>query len=218
MGYPAPLRTIIASRSPPGLGIAYSPGEQREDSNSRRLRDVLQRPGARGWATAFQASTIPDGYADSIPAPPALIDPRYKTPYAHPCHRRCQHAINRHWIASADYTYEDGKHGYRGATVSDDPTLRFQVRQPLQLQRAHVARAGQPRLARLSLTAHYTPGQGARPGDASRRTLRLCERVRASADIRSGPGDYGPSGEDVRHRFVLAGTVHIPGGFELHDS
>jgi len=21
------------------------------------------------------------------------------------------------------------------------------------------------------------------------------------------PGDYGPSGEDVRHRFVLAGTV-----------
>jgi hypothetical protein len=30
-----------------------------------------------------------------------------------------------------------------------------------------------------------------------------------------GPADYGPSGEDVRHRFVLAGTVHIPGGFEL---
>jgi Carboxypeptidase regulatory-like domain/TonB dependent receptor len=30
-----------------------------------------------------------------------------------------------------------------------------------------------------------------------------------------GPGDYGPSGEDVRHRAVLAGIVHIPGGFEL---
>src|SRR5580700_4289708 len=30
-----------------------------------------------------------------------------------------------------------------------------------------------------------------------------------------GPGDYGPSGEDVRHRFVLAGTFHVPGGFEL---
>jgi len=29
------------------------------------------------------------------------------------------------------------------------------------------------------------------------------------------PGDYGPSGEDVRHRFVLAGTVHVPGGFEV---
>ena len=30
-----------------------------------------------------------------------------------------------------------------------------------------------------------------------------------------GQGDYGPSGEDVRHRAVLAGTVHLPGGFEL---
>jgi hypothetical protein len=30
-----------------------------------------------------------------------------------------------------------------------------------------------------------------------------------------GPGDYGPSGEDVRHRFVFAGTFHIPGGIEL---
>jgi hypothetical protein len=29
------------------------------------------------------------------------------------------------------------------------------------------------------------------------------------------PGDYGPSGEDVTHRFVLAGTLHIPGGIEL---
>ena len=30
-----------------------------------------------------------------------------------------------------------------------------------------------------------------------------------------GPGDYGPSGEDVTHRFVLAGTLHLPGGFEV---
>ena len=30
-----------------------------------------------------------------------------------------------------------------------------------------------------------------------------------------GPGDYGPSGEDIRNRFVLAGTLRVPGGFEL---
>jgi len=30
-----------------------------------------------------------------------------------------------------------------------------------------------------------------------------------------GRGDYGPSGEDVRHRFVLAGTAHLRGGIEL---
>ncbi|HXN99547.1 MAG TPA: hypothetical protein VN881_10770, partial [Candidatus Acidoferrales bacterium] len=30
-----------------------------------------------------------------------------------------------------------------------------------------------------------------------------------------GKGDYGPSGEDVLSRFVLAGTLKVPGGFEL---
>jgi hypothetical protein len=30
-----------------------------------------------------------------------------------------------------------------------------------------------------------------------------------------GPGDYGPSGEDVRHRFVLAGTWQAPLGIEV---
>jgi len=30
-----------------------------------------------------------------------------------------------------------------------------------------------------------------------------------------GPGDYGPSGEDVRQRFVLAGSWHAPWGIEV---
>jgi hypothetical protein len=30
-----------------------------------------------------------------------------------------------------------------------------------------------------------------------------------------GAGDYGPSGEDIRHRLVFAGTFHVPGGVEL---
>jgi hypothetical protein len=29
------------------------------------------------------------------------------------------------------------------------------------------------------------------------------------------PGDNGPSGEDITHRFVLAGSLRIPGGIEL---
>jgi hypothetical protein len=28
-------------------------------------------------------------------------------------------------------------------------------------------------------------------------------------------GDYGPSGEDVTHRFVFSGIFHAPGGFDL---
>src|SRR5208337_2361487 len=30
-----------------------------------------------------------------------------------------------------------------------------------------------------------------------------------------GPGNFGPSGEDVLHRLVVAGVFHTPGGFEL---
>jgi hypothetical protein len=30
-----------------------------------------------------------------------------------------------------------------------------------------------------------------------------------------GPGDYGPSGEDVRQRFVFAATWQAPGGFQV---
>ena len=37
----------------------------------------------------------------------------------------------------------------------------------------------------------------------------------AIRSIAFGPGDYGPSGEDVRQRFVFAGTWHAPGGFEV---
>ncbi len=57
----------------------------------------------------------------------------------------------------------------------------------------------------------------------ARRTVRLCGWRLPGADgfpnagqlNAFGPGDYGPSGEDVRHRFVLAAIVHVPGGFEL---
>jgi hypothetical protein len=38
----------------------------------------------------------------------------------------------------------------------------------------------------------------------------VCDPLNAFA-----PGDHGPSGEDVRHRFVLAGTWRAPLGFEL---
>ena len=72
---------------------------------------------------------------------------------------------------------------------------------------------------RFNLTAHYTFSKCARPGDAY--SGELFDYVNGVCNDPSGqpngfgPGDYGPSGEDVRHRFVLAGTVHVPGGFEV---
>jgi hypothetical protein len=37
----------------------------------------------------------------------------YKTPYAIHITGGVQHAFNEHWLVSADYTHEQGNHGYR---------------------------------------------------------------------------------------------------------
>jgi hypothetical protein len=67
---------------------------------------------------------------------------------------------------------------------------------------------------RLNLTANYTLSKaqtwGCVLGELFDYVNGVCDPANAFAR-----GDYGPSGEDVRHRFVLAGIVHIPGGFEL---
>jgi hypothetical protein len=67
--------------------------------------------------------------------------------------------------------------------------------------------------SRFNLIAHYTLSQaqtwGCLLGELFDYVNGVCDPLNAF-----GPGDYGPSGEDVRHRFVLAGTVHMPGGFE----
>jgi hypothetical protein len=65
---------------------------------------------------------------------------------------------------------------------------------------------------RVNLTAHYTLSSaktwGCTLGELFDYVNGVCDPNKAFA-----PGDYGPSGEDVRHRFVVAGTVHVPAGF-----
>jgi len=72
----------------------------------------------------------------------------------------------------------------------------------------------QGNLQRLSLIAHYTLATaktwGCTVGELFDYVNGVCDPLHAFA-----PGDYGPSGEDVRHRFVLAGTVHLPLGVEV---
>ncbi len=66
---------------------------------------------------------------------------------------------------------------------------------------------------RFELTAHYTLASattwGATVGE-------LFDYVNGVSDVRKafGPGDHGPSGEDVRHRFVLAGVLRLPFAIE----
>ena len=189
----------------PRLGIAYSPGGSEKTVIRAGVGLYFNDLAQGGWATAFQAVN-----PNSV-APPSAIDPNYKTPYALHATAGIQHAFNEHWIASADYTYEDGQHGYRGYTFPDVTIFKSDNRSSynalmLQLQ-GNVSK-------RFNLTAHYTLSSaktwGCALGELFDYVNGVCDPLNAFAR-----GDYGPSGEDVRHRFVLAGTVHVPGGFEV---
>jgi hypothetical protein len=148
-----------------------------------------------------------------------------------------QHAINRNWTISADYTHEEGNHGYRGYSFTSDANLftpliptsdptydadQQSVVPNLNLFKSDnrssynalmiVAQGNMSR--RFNLIAHYTLSSaktwGCLLGELFDYVNGVCDPLNAF-----GPGDYGPSGEDVRHRFVLAGTLHLPGGFDV---
>jgi carboxypeptidase family protein len=243
----------------PRLGIAYSPG----DSGRTVIRagfglfynDLAQN----GWATAFQgvnqplagscafvSSGNPPTYSTAglgcIPGDSAggagnLIDGNYKTPYAIHITSGVQHAFNQKWTLSADFTHEQGNHGYRAYSYTGGTNL-FTPLIPASDQNYLTDQAGVvPDLnlfksdnrssynalmlhlqgnvsRRFNLVANYTLSKaqtwGCVLGELYDYVNGVCDPLNAF-----GPGDYGPSGEDVRHRFVLAGTVYIPGGFEL---
>ncbi len=238
----------------PRLGIAYAPG----DSGNTVIRagfglfynDLAQN----GWATAFQGvnstNAVTPGSCSFDPSVPAttgagcipgdafggvgnLIDGHYKTPYAVHITGGVQHVFNEHWMLSADYTHEEGNHGYHGYSyaggtnlftpllAADDPNQANVVPDlnlfksdnrstynslMLHLQ-GNVSR-------RFNLTANYTLSKaktwGCLLGELFDYVNGVCDPLNPF-----GPGDYGPSGEDVTHRFVLAGTLHLPAGIDL---
>ena len=128
----------------------------------------------------------------------------------------------------ADYTHEQGNHGYRaynytaGFTLfSPDPANQADVpnvtvfksdnRSSYNALMIHL----QGNVSRrFNLIANYTLSRaktwGCVLGELFDYVNGVCNPLNPF-----GPGDYGPSGEDVTHRFVLAGTLYVPGGFEL---
>ena len=209
-GYPTAVPHDYRKQIAPRLGIAYSPGSGEKTVFRAGFGLYYNDLAQNGWAAAFQAVNK-GSLSDPASAPAALIDPNYKTPYALHATAGVQHSFNANWTASADYTYEDGQHGYRGYTYPDVTIFRSNNRSSynalmLQVQ-GNVAR-------RFNLTAHYTLSSaktwGCALGELFDYVNGVCDPLNAF-----GPGDYGPSGEDVRHRFVLAGTLYIPGGFEV---
>jgi hypothetical protein len=162
-----------------------------------------------------------------------LIDSRYKTPYAMHISGGAQHSFGGNWSISADYVHEEGNHAYRaysyiGGTnlftpllAQNDPTQAavvpnvnvFHSDNRSSYNGLLVHLQGNVR-RRLNLVANYTLSKaqtwGCVLGELFDYVNGVCNPLNAF-----GPGDYGPSGEDVRHRAVIAGIWHAPGGIEV---
>ncbi|MGH9713000.1 MAG: TonB-dependent receptor domain-containing protein [Candidatus Acidiferrales bacterium] len=220
----------------PRLGIAYALGQSQSTVVRAGIGLFYDDLAQNGWVTAFQAVNAPTGPCVNpgdpgcIPggATGALIDPHYKTPYALHVTGGVEHAFNARWMLSADYTHEQGNHSYRhysyvaGSTLfapnpanqPDVPNLdvfRSDNRSSYNALSIHL----QGNVSRrFNLIANYTLSSaktwGCVLGELFDYVNGVCNPLNAFAK-----GDYGPSGEDARHRFVLAGLLHVPGGFEI---
>ncbi len=171
-----------------------------------------------------------------------LIGSPYKTPYSIHTTGGVQHAFNENWLVSADYVHEQGNHGYRGFSYASGANLFTPLfpasdttDQTALVPNVNVFEANnrssynglmlhlQGNMHRFNLVANYTLSKaqtwGCLLGELFDYVDGVCpnEPDQPNPGLLNafGPGDYGPSGEDVRHRFVLAGIVHLPGGFEL---
>jgi hypothetical protein len=186
-------------------------------------------PGDPGCAPPA-ASTGPVG---TVSASASVIDPRYRTPYALHATLGLQQAFGPRWTGSVEFTHQQGNHGYRRYQYQAGYTLASPLYPAdVETQRNNVPnvtlfrtdnRSSYNALAfrlqgnvsrRLNLEANYTLARastwGCILGELSDYVNGVCDPLHPFA-----ADDYGPSGEDVRHRLVIAGTFHLPGQAEI---
>jgi hypothetical protein len=201
----------------PRIGFAYTPGNSGKTVIRAGYGIFFNDLAQNGWVSAFQAVNNTNANVNNLGT---IIDPHYHTPYSEQATGGVQHAFNENWMMAVDFTHETGMHGYRGYDYSDVPAQYTPI--PLMVFRSDnrsdyngVAVRVQGNVSkRYSLTAHYTFAKAQTWGCI---LAELFDYVNGVCNPYNafGPGDYGPSGEDVRHRAVLAGTYHAPLGIEF---
>ena len=215
---PHDYRKAIAPR----LGIAWAPrGSSRTVVRAGAglyYNDLAQN----GWVDAFRAVNNGNVGAPLGPGDQgAVINPNYHTPYAIEASAGVEHAFSNDWRVNVVYEHQQGVHQYRryeyisGVTLpAADPNLSV-FRTDNRSRYDGLAVQVQHRFShRFEMTANYVLAKamtwGATVGE-------LFDYVNGVSDVRNpfGPGDYGPSGEDIRHRFVLAGVLQLPAGLEV---
>jgi len=228
----------------PRLGIAYSPGRSGSTVIRAGFGKYYNDLAQNGWVTAFQAvneapaKCLALGDPGCIPGANAggagaLIDPHYKTPYALHASAGIQHAFNSKWNLAIDWIHEQGVHSYAryqyqaGFTlfsplfpVSDSTDQMNNVPNLTLFRSDNRSRYDGMMIhlqgnvtGRFNLLANYTLSRaktwGCVLGELFDYVDGVCDPLHAF-----GPGDFGPSGEDVTHRLVVAGIFHLPGGVE----
>ncbi len=239
-GAPHDYRLQIAPR----LGIAYALGKNNKTVIRTGFGMFYNDLAQNGWVSAFQAvnsgPTVCAAPGDAgcllgvaNGGTGALIDPAYKTPYALHATGGVEHAFNSNWKVTADYTHEEGVHAYRRYQYSAGYTLLS----PLYASDIATQQQFVPSLSvyRTDNRSSYNGMSVHLQGNVSERFNIVMNYTLSSAktwgcvlgelfDYVNGvcnpqnafaKGDYGPSGEDVTHRFVLAGTLHLWGGVDL---
>jgi hypothetical protein len=216
-GIPHDYRKAFAPR----LGIAWAPGASAKTvfraGVGMYYNDLMQN----GWVDALRAVMPAVGGPLGPGDQGAVIDPNYSTPYAIEASAGFEHEFTKGWRMNIQYEHMQGVHQYRRYEYTSAITLPADApnisvfRTDNRSQYDGVSFIVQHRFSsRFEMTAHYTLAKattwGATVGE-------LFDYVNGVSNVNDpfGPGDHGPSGEDVRHRFVLEGTVHTPGGFDV---